>query len=118
MKKINETKFLEDYEAAVKEREIKLADKEAALAAEKAKVDSLVGYSDHVKEVVYAEVSAEVEKEFDIAAEDEKIAGFEKYLEEVEEVVEEDGSGTDNVELDIAAEPEWNAADTFTTSII
>lgn len=85
MKKVNVEKFLADYELAVKEKEEAVAKKDVVIAEEKAKVDALVGYSDHVKEVLFAEVVAEKEKEFDFAILDEKIAGFEKYLEDVEE---------------------------------
>lgn len=92
MKKVNVEQFLADYELAVKEKEEAVAKKDVVIAEEKAKVDALVGYSDHVKEVLFAEVVAEKEKEFDFATIDEKIACFEKYLEDVVEeapVVEE-----------------------------
>lgn len=87
MKKVNVEKFLADYEVAVKEKEEAVAKKDIVIAEEKAKVDALVGYSDHVKEVLLAEVVAEKEKEFDFDALDTKLEGFEKYL---EDVIEED----------------------------
>lgn len=92
MKKVNVEKFLADYELAVKEKEEAVAKKDVAIAEEKAKVDALVGFSDHVKEILFAEIVAEKDKEFDFSGLDAKIEGFEKYLEDVVEetpVVEE-----------------------------
>lgn len=94
MKKVNVEKFLADYELAVKEKIDAVAKQDAVIAEEKAKVDALVGYSDHVKEVLLAEVVAE--KEFDFSGLDAKIENFEKYLEDVvEEVPVEEASETE-----------------------
>lgn len=100
MKKVNVEKFLADYELAIKEKEEAIIKKDGVIAEEKAKVDALVGYSDHVKEVLLAEVVAEKEKEFDFSGLDAKIENFEKYLEDVvEEVpVEETAENEEKVE--------------------
>lgn len=113
MKKVNVEKFLADYELAVKEKEEAVAKKDVVIAEEKAKVDALVGYSDHVKEVLLAEVVAEKEKEFDFAALDAKLEGFEKYLEDVvveapvveEQPVENTDPNTIEVRLDEFGNP-------------
>ena len=99
MKKVNVEKFLADYELAIKEKEEAVAKKDGVIAEEKAKVDALVGYSDHVKEVLLAEVVAEKEKEFDFSDLDAKIVNFEKYLEDVvEEVPTEECADEEKVE--------------------
>ena len=104
MKVVNTEKFLADYELAVKEKEEAIANKDIVIAEEKAKVDALEGYSEHVKEILLAEVVAEKEKEFDFSLLDEKIGGFEKYLDDVvedepvEEVAVEEVENAENVE--------------------
>lgn len=107
MKKVNVEKFLADYELAVKEKEDAIAKKDVVIAEEKAKVDALMGYSDHVKEVLFAEVVAEKEKEFDFDALNAKIENFEKYLEDVvEEVpVEETEEKVEEVRVDEFGNP-------------
>lgn len=87
MKKVNVEKFLSDYELVVREKEEAVARKDIVIAEEKAKVDALVGFSEHVKEVLFSEVVAEKEKEFDFSGIDARIEGFEKYLEDVNEEV-------------------------------
>ena len=83
-KKVNIELFLADYKLALEERDNLIANKDAAVEAEKQKVEALVGFSDKVKATLLAEVIAEKEAEFDMEAVEAKVAGFEKYLEEVE----------------------------------
>lgn len=108
MKKINEQKFLDAYEVALKAKEAAVAEKEAALNIEKEKVSSLEGYSDHVKEILLAEVIAEKEKEFDLSKLDADIATFEQFLEDVEEEIVETVESEPVIEESVVEEQKFD----------
>ncbi|MCK9576745.1 MAG: hypothetical protein PHR96_05025 [Clostridia bacterium] len=103
MKKINEEKFLADYELALKTKEDFVANKELAIEAEKKKVEEIVStnaYSEVIKETLIALVVEEKEKEFDLENINSEIEDFEKYLIDVEEESEEN-SEYKNEEIEI-----------------
>ena len=63
MRKINEEVLFAEYDKLIADKEAVLANQDAEIQAEKAKIDGME-YSDHVKEILFGEVSAEIEKKF------------------------------------------------------
>lgn len=92
MRELNVEKFFADYDEAVRIRDEKIAQKDAAIEAAKVEAEQVCAehnYSDTVKEVLTAKVVAEKEAEFDVTAESTMVENFEKYIVIKEEVVEE-----------------------------
>lgn len=109
MRCVDETKFLADYDLAVKEREDLIATKDTAIKAEVEKAERVIldnGYSDAVKELLIAEVVAEKKKEFDLTKLDAKVDMFKAYIIEKEDVVEdEDNECSAEVRVDEFGNP-------------
>ena len=63
MRKINEEVLFAEYDKLIADKEAVLANQDAEIQAEKAKIDGME-YSDHVKEILFGEVSAEIENKF------------------------------------------------------
>lgn len=92
MRKINEEVLFAEYDKLIADKEAVLANQDAEIQAEKAKIDGME-YSDHVKEILFGEVSAEIENKFaeQMAEIESKIAFLEQFIiVEEDEVVEEE----------------------------
>lgn len=92
MRKINEEVLFAEFDKLIADKEAVLANQDAEIQAEKAKIDGME-YSDHVKEILFGEVSAEIENKFagQMAEIESKIAFLEQFIiVEEDEVVEEE----------------------------
>jgi len=92
MRKVNEEILFAEFDKLIADKEAVLANQDAEIQAEKAKIDSME-YSDHVKEILFGEVSAEIEKKFadKMADLEGKIAFMEQFIiVEEDEVIEEE----------------------------
>lgn len=93
MKKINDEKFMLDYEKLVAEKTAILDRRQMVFEQESRKVDAIIannGYPVAIKESLLKTVFAPKEAEFDTSTLDEKIAFFENYIEEIPDFVEEE----------------------------
>lgn len=86
MRKINEEILFAEFDKLVADKEAVLANQDAEIQTEKAKIEGME-YSDHVKEILFGEVSAEIEKKFadQMADIESKIAFLEQFI-----IIEED----------------------------
>lgn len=110
MRKINEEVLFAEFDKLIADKEAVLANQDAEIQVEKAKIDGME-YSDHVKEILFGEVSAEIEKKFadQMADIESKIAFLEQFIiieedeivDEVqqEEVVAEEVNAQENVQF-------------------
>lgn len=92
MRKINEEVLFAEFDKLIADKEAVLANQDAEIQAEKAKIDGME-YSDHVKEILFGEVSAEIENKFaeQMAEIESKIEFLEQFIiVEEDEVVEEE----------------------------
>ena len=92
MRKINEEVLFAEFDKLIADKEAVLANQDAEIQAEKAKIDGME-YSDHVKEILFGEVSAEIENKFaeQMAEIEIKIEFLEQFsIVEEDEVVEEE----------------------------
>ena len=92
MRKSNEEVLFAEFDKLIADKEAVLANQDAEIQAEKAKIDGME-YSDHVKEILFGEVSAEIENKFaeQMAEIESKIAFLEQFIiVEEDEVVEEE----------------------------
>ena len=105
MRKINEEILFAEFDKLVADKEAVLANQEAEIQAEKAKIDGME-YSDHVKEILFGEVSAEIEKKFadQMADVESKIAFLEQFI-----IVEEDAVVEEEVQQEEVQQEEVNA---------
>lgn len=109
MRSVDSEKFLADYDALLKTREEKIANRDAAIEAEKTKAEKVISdnnYSDRVKELLIAEVVTEKEKEFDLTEIDGEIAVFEKYIVVSEDVEDSEDSILEDTDKDATVTPE------------
>lgn len=106
MRKINEEVLFAEFDKLIADKEAVLANQDAEIQAEKAKIDGME-YSDHVKEILFGEVSAEIENKFaeQMAEIKSKIEFLEQFIiveeDEVvaEEVQEEQVEAQENVQF-------------------
>lgn len=106
MRKINEEVLFAEFDKLIADKEAVLANQDAEIQAEKAKIDGME-YSDHVKEILFGEVSAEIENKFaeQMAEIESKIEFLEQFIiveeDEVvaEEVQEEQVEAQENVQF-------------------
>jgi len=64
MRKINEEVLFAEYDKLIADKEAVLANQDAEIQAEKAHIDAMENYSDRVKEILFKEVSADIENKF------------------------------------------------------
>ena len=106
MRKIDEEVLFAEFDKLIADKEAVLANQDAEIQAEKAKIDGME-YSDHVKEILFGEVSAEIENKFaeQMAEIESKIEFLEQFIiveeDEVvaEEVQEEQVEAQENVQF-------------------
>ena len=109
MRSVDSEKFLADYDALLKEKDEKIATRDAAIEAEKTKAEKVIAdnnYSDKVKEMLIAEVVSEKEQEFDLTEIDSKLAVFENYIVFAEDVEDSVDSVLEETEKDEIGTPE------------
>ena len=87
MRKVNEEILFAEYDKLIADKVAKEEALENLLNIEKDKIDTML-YSDHVKEVLFKEVSAEIEDDFaeEFKVLNTKINLLEKFIIEVEDV--------------------------------
>lgn len=102
MRKVKEEILFAEYDKLIADKVAKEEALENLLNIEKDKIDAMA-YSDHVKEVLFKEVSAELKDDFaeEFKALDTKINLLEKFIIDVEEVfrdMEDELQSDDNEE--------------------
>lgn len=102
MRKVNEEILFAEYDKLIADKVAKEETLENLLNIEKNKIDAMA-YSDHVKEVLFKEVSDEIKNDFseEFKSLDVKIDLLEKFIIEVEDVfrdMEDELQSDDNEE--------------------